>query len=286
MKILEAFLMQETLFEYIEEHAAPYMMAEVSLATDWDFAMLRQLPMGIYNAKMEISSYEENVHELKSNFSQYKWLYKSLADEESRETLLNILKYRLSPTPDHLAAMYCTYEPYVDSELIQFGENEIFVDCDCGDGDLAEDFAREHADYGKIYCFDVDEDNADDCADNLRGYDNVEVRVAEVGNANKPSPKTGEPDKISLDMAIKEPVTYLRINRGGREVDALAGAKLHLKKSAPKLAVCAGNVLNGLSEISARILKYNSKYKLYLRSYSYDALDGIVLYGIRYPQGR
>ena len=83
---------------------------------------------------------------------------------------------------------------------------------------------------------------------------------SEITNEEKP-----EVELVTLDDDIKEKITFLKMDIEGSEINALLGAKNHIIKDHPKLAICTYHHYEHLWEIPKLIKSFNPDYRLYLR---------------------
>ena len=87
-------------------------------------------------------------------------------------------------------------------------------------------------------------------------------------NGGKPKKKADyTPEQEQLDDDINEPVTFIKMDIEGFELDALMGSKHHIIMEKPKLAICVYHKPDDLWQIPEYILQLNPSYKLYLRQY-------------------
>jgi FkbM family methyltransferase len=76
-------------------------------------------------------------------------------------------------------------------------------------------------------------------------------------------------DVTSIDDLLDgKPVTFIKMDIEGAEIEALKGAAKSIKKYKPKLAICAYHEMGDFIEIPMLINELNPGYRLYLRHYS------------------
>ncbi len=78
---------------------------------------------------------------------------------------------------------------------------------------------------------------------------------------------------ITLDDAIQEPVSFIKMDREGFELRALQGAEGLIRKNQPLLAICGYHHQADLWEIPLYMKKLLPNHKIYLRNYA-----GIIEY--------
>ena len=76
-----------------------------------------------------------------------------------------------------------------------------------------------------------------------------------------------------------EPVTFIKMDVEGAELEVIKGAKNIIMRQHPRLAVSIYHKIEDIWEIPTLILEYYSGYQLYLRHYSFSYYD-TVLYAI------
>lgn len=192
-------------------------------------------------------------------------------------------------------------EQYFDP-VLNFGEDEVFVDGGSYDFETSEVFLKKVKESGgnckKIYAFEPDRLNYEKCVDkaNRLGLNNVSlmcaglwkedtyVKFCILGNASSrilPAERE-DADRVkvsALDACITEKVTFIKLDIEGAELAALQGAKNILLRDKPRLAICIYHKKEDLWEIPYYIKTLIPEYKLYVRHYS-NYGDETVLYGV------
>lgn len=216
-------------------------------------------------------------------------------DEESREAFLKILQFRLGFDDSILNERKFSANQYFEKKFMSFLQDEIFIDCGAFKGDTIEQFNLiTSAKFKRIYAFEPDRNNFDKLLKKCGeiGAEKIEcqpsgvysftgkVNFMETGDAIA---RIVEDDRsfsinvVSLDdfMKNKEPVTFIKMDIEGAEMDALLGAKEIIKKYKPKLAISAYHRADDLWKIPLLIKNLNSDYKIYLRHYSNEVMDTV-----------
>ena len=87
-------------------------------------------------------------------------------------------------------------------------------------------------------------------------------------------------ETVTLDDYLGDkPVTYIKMDVEGAELEVIKGAKNIIMRQHPRLAVSIYHKIEDIWEIPALILEYYPGYQLYLRHYSFSHYD-TVLYAI------
>lgn len=226
---------------------------------------------------------KNRVHEIKSHWNDFCWLYDNLADYRSKKVLYGILKHWMKFDFQVINSIReNNYDDYFDFDFITCSEEEVFVDLGEYEGESALSYIDNFGVYKRIYCYEMTASSMEKIKHNLAGFDNIVYRQAAVGNTNdavdifgdKIMPQANEVfmtdhatevPMVRLDDDIKEPVTFLKMDIEGSELEAMKGAEQHIRKDKPKLAVCSYHNNHHIYEIPRLMKEYNPQYKLYMR---------------------
>lgn len=187
---------------------------------------------------------------------------------------------------------------YFDLSVLEKGrtEQEVFVDGGAFDGKTSFEFYKWcKGAFHKIYLFEPDIGNREKCETNLKEirqrveiipkglWDRVEIlKFTSLGNGSSYVGETDAAYEIqttTMDEAIQEKVTFIKLDIEGSEYRALCGAKRLIKTYTPKLAISVYHRLEDIWKLPLLILSYNRNYSFYLRHYSLAASE-TVLYGV------
>lgn len=184
---------------------------------------------------------------------------------------------------------------YFDKDIISYDEDEVFVDGGCLNYASAKQFLEECSSVKKIYAFEPDAESAERCRREAsrviqheyeiieKGLysENTELHFKSMGNGCSGLAEAGEciVKVCAIDKQIKEPVTFIKMDIEGAELEALKGAADMIRKYRPKLAICVYHKPEDIVDIPKYILELNPEYKLYMRHYS-DNAGETVLYAI------
>lgn len=192
---------------------------------------------------------------------------------------------------------FSLYSPqYFDKEIMIPRDGEIFIDGGCFDCGTDREFISWcSGNYEKIYAFEPDSQNYERCAKrcSLENMKNVklynrglwsqetELSFQETGDSRA---KVGEGTIViqttSIDAATEgEPVSFIKLDIEGAELEALRGAERTIRKYHPRLAICLYHKSEDIIEIPAYILSLYEGYRLYIRHYSLDVSE-TVLYAV------
>lgn len=184
---------------------------------------------------------------------------------------------------------------YFENGIISYGTDEVFVDGGCLNYASAKQFLKECPSVKKIYAFEPDFESAKRCRQEAAGMEpheyeiiekglyseNTELHFRSMGNGCSGIAEEGEciVQVCAIDKEIHEPVTFIKMDIEGAELEALKGAAGTIKRDHPKLAICVYHKPDDIVEIPKYILELNSEYKLFLRHYS-DNAGETVLYAV------
>lgn len=207
------------------------------------------------------------------------------------ETLLNYKDF---------SATVLEWELYFDPDIIKLHEAEVFVDAGALNLETSLRFIEEcrqsYIHNYKIRAFEPDGVSYKKCMEMLRGMSGTDIQLynaglwsedttlyfEESGNAaSRISRKeTGTSIKtVALDNCISEPVTFIKMDIEGAELEALKGSREIIKKYRPRLAISAYHKKEDLLELPSYIKELVPEYKLYIRHYSNAAVE-TVLYAV------
>ncbi len=208
-------------------------------------------------------------------------IYTQLADEISKQTLLDTLRFRLTANPKYMLSYHVRINEQYFEPFMNYSQ-EIFVDAGGYDGDTTEAFVRCSPDYRKVYFFEPSQKNMLEARKRLEGIRDVEFRNVGLSDAVGKlcfDPELGSASSVqsigkdhilveTLDHAVKEPVTFIKMDLEGWEMQALLGAHSHISQDRPKLALAVYHHGADFRRIYEYIKGFNHDYKIYLRHYT------------------
>ncbi|ONI42518.1 hypothetical protein AN640_07245 [Candidatus Epulonipiscium fishelsonii] len=192
---------------------------------------------------------------------------------------------------------FAHFDPYqYFDDIVKLSQNEVFVDLGGLTGETSIEFAkRTNYTYKQIYIFEPDPLNYEKTINNI---DNLNLKNVEVFNLGGWSEKdtlsfasngTGQ-SKIdnegtykinvdSLDNVLGDtPVTFIKMDIEGAELEALIGAKEIIKKYKPQLAISIYHKPEDIFEIPLYIKSLVPEYKFYIRHYGWNANAETILH--------
>lgn len=229
-----------------------------------------------------------------------KWqsVYARLADPESRRVFEDVLRYRLTADPHVLAQYnYRPQEQYFEG-FMNF-DAEIFVDAGGFNGDTTEQFCLRYPDYQKVYLFEPSNKNISLARERLAKFhaiDFIEKGVSnetgilyfdsDAGSASAVS-ATGK-DTISvttIDECVSGKVSFIKMDLEGWEINALHGAKKHISRDHPKLAIAVYHRPSDIWNIFDLVTGIRNDYQVFLRHYTESWTETVMYFLPTDPAG-
>lgn len=180
---------------------------------------------------------------------------------------------------------------------------EIFVDAGGFDGLTTKAFFSWCEGKGYSYCFEFDRKNIASIESLLAGNGNCSIvpkalwsettcLSADIrGNcASSVTQKVQGDDVHGVEAAALDdyfgdkPVTFIKMDIEGAELEAIKGARRIITHQHPKLAVSIYHKPEDIWTIPQILLEYNPEYRFYLRHYSFSYYD-TVLYAVPERRG-
>lgn len=235
----------------------------------------------------------ENLYmDLIENKNKYEELIYLLEDEESKFILKNIIKFRKTLNFKYMDLCYDGKNTqYFDKNIITLNENDVFVDGGAFNGDSTLNYIyQSNNKYKKIYLFEPDKELIEASKRNLSCYKNISYNCMGLYKKNAfcnfnitgglDGAINSEGDTkikvVSLDSYIKEPITFLKLDIEGMEVEAINGARKHIELYKPILAISVYHYSSHIWKIPELIKSINSGYKFYLRHYTRNSADTVL----------
>lgn len=215
-----------------------------------------------------------------SNKEKFDTVYNRLADDISRKTFKNLIKYKISGKIEYLIDCEVSQdEPY--ESFLRFSDSETFLDLGAYTGDTVLDFVSRVNGYKKIYAVEPDLKNFKKLQKNTENFKEIEILNVGIshfcGNApfnmsggrnSKKEKGTKEIEFKTVDSILKNlEVTYIKMDVEGEEENAILGAKQTIFKSKPKMLISAYHKTDDLINLPETVLNIRKDYKLYIRHF-------------------
>jgi FkbM family methyltransferase len=225
---------------------------------------------------------KQQREEIKYNLKAWSDLHDKLADEASKKTLADVLSFRLTADLKSMNDYEIRLNDQYLEDFMKY-ENEVFIDAGAFDGDTTEAFIKRYPNYKKIYLFEPGKKNFETARKRLRGGRNIkflqlglsdfqgELSFNDQAGSASAVTETGQEviQVVTLDILLpEEPVTFIKLDIEGWEMNALRGAESIIRKNRPKIAVAVYHSAKDFREIPQYLMKINPDYEIHLRHYT------------------
>ncbi|MDD1504997.1 FkbM family methyltransferase [Lysinibacillus sp. CNPSo 3705] len=227
--------------------------------------------------------------------ADFNTVYNMLADEQSKHVFYERINYCITGNREHLIPLKSEAPQYFESDIIALSEEEVFVDGGAFTGDTVEMFLEQTGGkYKRIYAFEPEELKHKQFLDKFAQSANIELIPCGLwsqkdhllfnaqGSVASGLSANGniEISVISVDEALKgEPVTFIKMDIEGAELEALKGAEQTIREYKPKLAICVYHKPLDIVQIPLYLKQLVPEYKLFMRHYS-DGFCETVCYAV------
>lgn len=235
------------------------------------------------------------------------WLDSILSDDNSKQCLAKIRKFRQSPSP-HLYVGNDWQTQYFPNQLLtkRLLDDEIrFLDCGAYNGDTLSSLLKVANNINKVVdtvvCFEPEPENFGQLCAKVARLETVKNRIiaipAAVWSHNTSLNFSSQTDQstavlqcdsdqtialqaVSLDdVCFGLKPNFIKMDVEGAELAALHGAKNIIKTFQPNMAISVYHKPEHLWQIAELIDSYNENYRFYLHSHG-DFCNEIVLYAV------
>ena len=198
------------------------------------------------------------------------------------------------------SASVLEWDLYFDPDIVRLREDEVFVDAGALNLETSQRFMEEcrssHVQNYRIHAFEPDGASYERCRDMLKNMPDAAIQLyhaglwsedttlyfEEAGNAASriSKEKTGTSIRaVALDNCVSGPVTFIKMDIEGAELEALKGCREIIQRYRPRLAISAYHKKEDLVELPSYIKELIPEYKLYIRHYSNASVE-TVLYAV------
>ncbi len=217
---------------------------------------------------------EEVYLYVKNNIERFESLYSLLADQESKDVLIEIVR---CSSDNDIYRKQEGIQGFKYFECYEHKEDEIWVNCGSAVGDTILKFLDCGFSFQKIYAFEGSRSEFYGLKKTLSKVDcdKIEFYNEYIG--------VDSSDENFDNRFINIPVSLINMDIEGAEMGVLRGAKKIIYKWRPVLAICAYHNPSDLLNIPLLITETVANYKLYLRKYrGYEpnALNEYLYYAV------
>ncbi|OBZ07886.1 hypothetical protein A8L34_24975 [Bacillus sp. FJAT-27264] len=227
----------------------------------------------------------ENYYKVvEKHFSEFENIYNLLEDAESKQLFKSRINSCITFNNKYIIPFLSDSPQYFETGLISLSNDEVFVDCGAYTGDTAEEFIKQtEGNFKKIYSFEPEESKhkhylekfSDDSRVELLPYgvwkENDTLKFNALDNVCSSFEESGDIEikVVSIDDSLElSPVTFMKMDIEGSELEALRGAEETIRKYKPKLAICIYHKPLDIVQIPQYLKEIVPEYKIYLRHYS------------------
>lgn len=263
-------------------------------------------------------TWAESQEYFQQNQDRIKNILSHLSDEKSRRVYINMINFRCGHDPKYAPKFVkgiADNNQYFDKGLIQFGDNEVFVDCGAFNGDTIKSFLNNLQGGGgkfkEIIAFEPDPYNykaLTDWVSDLPGDVPRHIKCYNMGTWSKKGilsfeANEGGTSKITqtkrttvknddyesttisvdtLDNILKDrAVTFIKMDIEGSELPSLKGAEKVISENFPRLTICIYHSDADMLEIPEYVMEKYPEYSLYIRQHAAGLHESeTVLYAI------
>ena len=267
----------------------------INQLVDMGISREKLIPFVITNLQLSPTPYQY----FSQNVGHIKKVYDLLADEESKNTWIALINYKMTQDCKWLKGIsHCEREQYFDP-IMNYSDKESFVDCGAYIGDTLDEYNNSlNGKWDNYYCFEADKDVFFELEKYVNSKNLQRVELINVGCWNKRDElffetagsgsstivKNGKGIKIladSLDNILKDKnITVIKMDIEGAERYALQGASNIIENQHPKMAISIYHSLEDFIQIPLILNEYGRGYKLFIRHYREITDSETVCYAI------
>jgi len=209
-------------------------------------------------------------------------IYNLLADDISKKTFENTVKYKLSGNVDYLFSCETPIDETYKS-ILKLTDNETYLDLGAYTGDTVKEFLSFVSSYNKILAVEPDKKTFVKLRKNTNELENIvlfnnvisdkcgEFPFAMNGSRGSNSGKdyNTTAEFITVDeIAKNEKITYIKADVEGAELQFINGAERTIKELKPKMQIACYHRSEDLISIPNAVLSIRNDYKVYMRHFS------------------
>lgn len=221
---------------------------------------------------------EEYVNE---NLNAFETVYNRLADEVSKKTFENTVKFKLSGKIDYLFDCEVPIdEPY--ESFLKFNKNESFLDLGAYNGDTVTDFTYRVEAYQRIIAVEPDKKTFKKLLLNTQHLTDLECKNVCVSNIcgtgafgmrggrnSGTENATVETEFMTVDGILKgDKISYIKMDIEGEEMRAIEGAQKTISLYKPKMLISCYHRTEDLITLPQAVLDIREDYKIYMRHFA------------------
>lgn len=234
----------------------------------------------------------ETRADVQRNRAKWDCLMDSLADDQSRQVLADVLKFRLSGDVKYMKSYAFRPQDQYFEPFIALPPGAVFVDAGGFDGDTTEEFCRRYPDYKKVFLFEPSVDNlqkAQSRLKNLRSIVFIEKGLSDVAGMLTFNPEAGSSSAVSdsgsvqievttLDDEVREGVSFIKMDLEGWELKTLTGSRRHILDDCPNLAIAVYHHPSDFWRVFDFVMGVRPDYTVFLRHYTEGWAETVMFF--------
>ena len=231
-------------------------------------------------------------NDLKENLSHWEHLYSSISEEASKKVLDDILRFRLSGDYRSMKDYSVRLKEQYFEDFLGLSSQDVFVDCGGFDGDTTELFCQYYPRYKKVFLFEPSQSNIQKAVARLNKFHSIEFIEKGVSDSEgilRFDSDSGSASAVcesgstqiqvtTLDLAIRERVSFIKMDLEGWELKALKGAKQHIINDHPRLAIATYHEPSHFWQVYEFVNTLRHDYKIFLRHYTEGWTETIMYF--------
>lgn len=227
------------------------------------------------------------------NKDKFEAVYNMLEDDISRQTYENVINFKISGKIGYLNDCTSPKEE-VYSSIIPIRENSVYIDLGAYNGDTAAEYAEAaQGRYRHIYAFEPNPKNFRKLQKNTETLENITLFNAGAWSENGTAKFTkgsgrmsraserGEVETalLSVDKAVEEQATLIKLDVEGSEREAIIGAQRHIAGEADVISALYHRS-EDLFAIPLQLKEINPDLRFYIRHQLYIPAWETNLYAV------
>ncbi len=212
---------------------------------------------------------------------ELRWVYSRLADDQSRKTFENTVKYKLTGKLSYLYdCEVAPDEPY--NTFLKLTDSEAFLDLGAYNGDTVADFVNRVTSYKHITAVEPDAKtfkkllkNTEKLSDTecinlcISDFDGQGFFGMRGGRSSGTSDGQIKAQFSTIDsLSEKTAPTYIKMDIEGEELNAIKGAKNTISIHKPKMLIACYHRNEDIFTLPKAVLDLNCDYQLYMRHFT------------------
>lgn len=272
-----------------------------------ELALRSRLAEDFPNARItccEISAFYRDIEEYRAYLLEH-WeglvrFSDALEDALSQKTLASVLAGRITGDLGYYRSCFAP-EQYYAQDVMRFSPGEVMVELGSFDGETLLRFTELCPDYKAVYCFEPEQaflprlqelrraqtaagkrmviipKGAWDSTGTLSFFTNQSNRASGTLLSDRNSTGSSIVEVTTVDEAVPERISFLKMDIEGAELRALRGAEKHIRADKPKLAVCVYHKAEDMLDIWTYLKALVPEYRFYLRQHlSYGGTETVL----------